>query len=166
MNTRTGALSGSATEIKTPVPGNCLDEFPAVRSVGILGEESAVGGAPFGSVVAPPTARRVGEISHGANPMSPAAGYPATRRSWVAPVGDACRLAKLRSRFTEIVLTNSRVSVASESSAKISPWGRSPWERCSAPHGASSWGNSPRCQPNVTFRQISGRTAISGRTRW
>ena len=49
LNTRTGALSGSATEIKTPVPGDCLDEFPAVRSVGILGEESAVGCAPKGS---------------------------------------------------------------------------------------------------------------------
>ena len=54
MNTRTGALSGSATEIKTPVPGDCHDEFTGLRSAGILGEEFAVGAAPLGSVAAPP----------------------------------------------------------------------------------------------------------------
>ena len=48
-------------------------------------------------------ARRVGEIPHDGNPMSPAAGHPATGRSWVAPVGDACRLVKLRSRFPGMI---------------------------------------------------------------
>ena len=38
--------------------------------------------------------------------MSPAAGHLATGRSWVAPVGDACRLVKLRSRFPGMILTD------------------------------------------------------------
>ena len=35
--------------------------------------------------------------------MSPAAGYPATGRSWVAPVGDACRLVKPKPRFPGMI---------------------------------------------------------------
>ena len=35
--------------------------------------------------------------------MSSAAGYPATGQSWVAPVGDACRLVKLRPRFPGMI---------------------------------------------------------------
>ena len=60
--------------------------------------ESSANSSPWGALPlgAPPTARRVGEIPHDGNPMSPAAGHPAAGRSWVAPVGDACRLVKLR----------------------------------------------------------------------
>ena len=61
------------------------------------------GALPLGALERPPTARRVGEIPHGVNPMSPAAGHPATGRSSVAPVGDTCRLVKLRFRFPGMI---------------------------------------------------------------
>ena len=82
----------------------------AAGGAGVLGEEFAAGGAPVGSAGAPPTARGVGKISHGVNPMSPAAGYPPTGRSWVSPVGDACRLVKLRFRCPGIIFMDAQAA--------------------------------------------------------
>ena len=55
--------------------------------------------------------------------------------------------------------------VAPESLAVSSTWGALPLGALSAPHGASSWGNSPRWKPNVTRRRTSGHRTFIGRTR-
>ena len=133
-------------------PVKPLSRFPEIvltnSRVSVVPESSAKsspwGPAPLGSVVAPPTARGAGEIPQSANPMSPSAGYPVPRRSWVTPVGDACRLVKLRSRLPEIVLTNSRVSVVPESSAKSSPWGPLPLGAFPRPPRRVDLGKSPK----------------------
>ena len=53
--------------------------------------------------------------------MSPAAGYPATGQSWVAPVGDTCRLVKLRFRFPGMIFMDVQAPVATELPVKSSP---------------------------------------------
>ena len=70
--------------------------------------------------------------------MSPAAGYPATGRSLVQLVGDACRLVKLKPRIPETISWNDLQGYPGRRWRRnprriVRRWGRSRWERWSAP---------------------------------